>query len=153
MYSKTNVKLVAVWIMSCRVTTLACRSAFKSDASRIAVKGVPSSAFNAISFKATSCPVCLPKLSKSSLKQFFLKQKACLCKQRDKISLALSSYLTNKLPGQSNLARLLNQFGCNSFISYKSLITEKLLRIWQHINPFLTTFTNGYNLMSHLSVS
>ena len=31
-YSKTKVRLLAVWIMSCRVTIFACLSPFSSDA-------------------------------------------------------------------------------------------------------------------------
>jgi len=59
MYSNTSVNLVLVWMMSCNVTTLACFKVFSNDASRIAVKGVPSSELRDISFKATSWPVCL----------------------------------------------------------------------------------------------
>ena len=59
MYSKTKVRHELVWIMSWSVTTLACLKVFNKDASLIAVNGVPSSAFNAISFSATTCPVCL----------------------------------------------------------------------------------------------
>lgn len=42
-YSKTNVSVSRVCTMSCKVTTLLCFSSFNNDASRIAVKGAPSS--------------------------------------------------------------------------------------------------------------
>ena len=58
-YSKTKVNEFRVWMMSCRVTMLLCLSSFNSEASRMAVKGVPSSSCSRISFKATTCWVKL----------------------------------------------------------------------------------------------
>ncbi|KAE9531553.1 hypothetical protein AGLY_010759 [Aphis glycines] len=45
-YSKTNVSVSRVCTMSCKVTTLLCFSSFNNEASRIAVKGAPSSSCN-----------------------------------------------------------------------------------------------------------
>lgn len=42
-YSKTKVSVSRVCTMSCKVTTLLCFSSFNNEASRIAVKGAPSS--------------------------------------------------------------------------------------------------------------
>ena len=64
-YSKTKVSVSLVWTMSCSVTMLACLSCFSKDASRIAVKGVPSSSWSRISFNATTCCVKLPNKRKS----------------------------------------------------------------------------------------
>lgn len=60
-YSKTKVSVSLVWMMSWRVTMLACFSCFKSDASRMAVKGAPSSSCSRISFSATTWFVRLRK--------------------------------------------------------------------------------------------
>ena len=53
-YSKTKVKVSLVWTISWRVTMFACFNSFKSDASRIAVNGAPSSSWSLISFRATT---------------------------------------------------------------------------------------------------
>lgn len=53
-YSKTNVSVCLVWMISCNVTILECLSSLRREASRIAVNGAPSSSWSLISFKATT---------------------------------------------------------------------------------------------------
>ena len=64
-YSKTKVNESLVWMMSWSVTIFACLKPRRSDASLIAVKGVPSSTCNRISLSATTL---LVKLKESKLK-------------------------------------------------------------------------------------
>ena len=52
-YSKTKVSDVFVWMMSWSVTMFVCLSSLRRDASRMAVKGAPSSSWSRISFSAT----------------------------------------------------------------------------------------------------
>ena len=58
-YSKTSVRDLSVWMMSCSVTMLACFRSFSKDTSLIAVQGAPSSCSSLISFRATRLSVSL----------------------------------------------------------------------------------------------
>lgn len=67
-YSNTNVSVSLVWTISWSVTMLACFNSFKSEASRMAVNGAPSSSCSLISFSATTWFVKLRKKQKEEIR-------------------------------------------------------------------------------------
>ena len=71
-YSKTKVSEDLVWMMSCSVTMLVCFNSLRSDASRMAVKGAPSSSCRRISFRATTWFVRLKEVRSAMMSRIAL---------------------------------------------------------------------------------
>ncbi len=75
-YSKMSVSDRGVWMMSCKVTMLACFKSFRREISLMAVHGAPSSCSRRISFSATSLSVILHTIKYN---MFNLSGSSCCC--------------------------------------------------------------------------